>query len=174
MTQGAVTIRAATSPAEIEAVQGLCWAYRDALLDVGQSGRVVVETFYPAPRDADVMSRLSTLHRSPDGAILLALKDNTPVGCGMFHRFDATTCEWKRIFVAPAARDLGTGRALCLALEDLSRRAGYRRVVLDTITSLTAARSLYRDLGFQDIGPYYDAPPASQGHICFYQKDLSE
>ncbi len=39
-----------------------------------------------------------------------------------------------------------------------ARQAGYREMVLDTITSLTQAINLYRKHGFTECAPYYHNP----------------
>lgn len=62
--------------------------------------------------------------------------------------------EIKRLYVAPAARGHGVGRLLIERVIDAGRRAGYRRLLLDTLPSMSAAVGLYRSLGFAPIAPY--------------------
>lgn len=68
-------------------------------------------------------------------------------------------CEMKRLFLLPAARGLGLGRALTEAVVDQARRAGYRELRLDTLASMTAAQALYGKMGFDRIAPYYAPTP---------------
>ncbi len=80
-------------------------------------------------------------------------------GIGALKRFDGTTVELKRMYVAPTARGTGAGRAIANAAVDAARTMGYQRVVLDTDPAMTAAHALYESLGFRFIPPYYDHSP---------------
>ena len=44
------------------------------------------------------------------------------------------------------------------AVMDAAAVGGYRHVLLDTLDDMEAARSLYEELGFQEIPPYYHNP----------------
>jgi ribosomal protein S18 acetylase RimI-like enzyme len=95
----------------------------------------------------------------PDGVILLAEVDGTAVGVVALKPLDEDgVCEMKRLFVRPDRRGRGLGRALGEAVLDAARHRGYDVMRLDTVASMTAARALYRSLGFEERPPYYDNP----------------
>ena len=76
--------------------------------------------------------------------------------------------EVKHLFVSPAGRGRGLGRAL---LDELERRAhdlGADELVLDTNDSLAAAGGLYRSSGYERIEPYNANPNAT----AWYRKAL--
>lgn len=108
----------------------------------------------------------------PDGALLLCTESGVAVGCVAFKRLDESACEMKRMFVPPMARGRGVGRALTDTLLPLAREAGYREMYLDTSVRQTEAIALYRDLGFEEVGPYYDVPEAMLGWLTFFRLDL--
>lgn len=90
----------------------------------------------------------------PDGRILLAVEGDEVAGCIALRKIDEETCEGKRLYVRPAFRGKGAGRALCEAVIGEARKIGYRRMLLDTVESLNKANALYRALGFRGTEPY--------------------
>jgi DNA-binding MarR family transcriptional regulator/RimJ/RimL family protein N-acetyltransferase len=96
----------------------------------------------------------------PDGVFLLARNDGDAVACGGLTRHDPTTAEVKRMWVDPGWRRYGLGRRMLAALEQWARERGYRRVVLDTNSTLTEAISMYERANYRSIERYNDNPYA--------------
>ena len=98
----------------------------------------------------------------PGGQLVLAYVNGELAGCGAMRILAdadyANACEMKRVFVRPAFRGCGLGRALAQRLLDEGRRAGYSAMLLDTLDDMEAARELYASLGFEEIPPYYFNP----------------
>ncbi|MGD2110833.1 MAG: GNAT family N-acetyltransferase [Phycisphaerae bacterium] len=90
----------------------------------------------------------------PRGRLLLAFHDASEAGCVALRAIDESACEMKRLYIRPACRGLGVGRALAAALIDEARKIGYDVMRLDTVPAMTAAIALYESLGFQDIQAY--------------------
>jgi ribosomal protein S18 acetylase RimI-like enzyme len=107
----------------------------------------------------DFAAELSTLpgKYAPPGGQLLIARDahGNAIGCVALRPLDDRCCEMKRLFVAPAGRGLGLGRALASAIVDEAKRLGYAEMRLDTLPSMQAAISLYKELGFVTIDLYY-------------------
>lgn len=118
-------------------------------------------------------SELATLpgpYGSPRGALLLACDGAAPVGCVALRELDADTAELKRLFVRAGARGRGVGRLLAVAAAGAARARSYRSLVLDTLSSMVAARRLYAELGFVDCAPYtYNPLPGAR----FMRLDLA-
>jgi GNAT superfamily N-acetyltransferase len=101
----------------------------------------------------------------PTGQLLLAQLEGQSAGCVALRKLDNDTCEMKRLYVRPDARGRHLGRQLAEAIVTEARRIGYRAIRLDTLSSMVAARALYRSLGFRVIPRYNETPGPGVIHM---------
>lgn len=138
-----ITIVAAESPPDLEAARLLILAHAASLREHPCSDLVRADAeSLPGP------------YAPPRGRLYLARLDGTPAGCVALRPLDAVTGEVKRMFVPPAARKNGIGRALMERLLADAPGLDYRTIRLGTLEEMTAARALYRQLGFAQIKRY--------------------
>jgi ribosomal protein S18 acetylase RimI-like enzyme len=109
---------------------------------------------------AEEVATLPGKYAPPHGQLLIARnRERRAIGCVALRALRyAECCEMKRLFVAPAGRGLGLGRALAEAILAEGARLGYAELRLDTLPSMQDAIGLYRKLGFVSIEAYYAAP----------------
>jgi len=113
----------------------------------------------------DELAGLPGDYAPPRGAILLGGRAGPPgqvLAVVALRPLAPEVCEMKRMYVRPAARGLGLGRALGVAILGEGRRLGYRTMRLDTIDTMTPAIALYESLGFRRIEAYrYNPMPGA-------------
>ena len=110
----------------------------------------------------------AALFTPPAGVFLVAFLDEAPVGCGGVRMLTPIRGEIKHLWMRPAARGSGAGRALLTELEGRAADLGATEIVLDTNERLAAAQSLYRSSGYADVEPYNDNPNATH----WFRKEL--
>jgi GNAT superfamily N-acetyltransferase len=98
----------------------------------------------------------------PEGMFMVGFEeDGRAVCCGGIKRLPDGTCEIKRMYVVPEARDRGVARALLGALEDTARELGYTVARLDTGPRQPKAERMYRKAGYRAIHNFNGNPVAS-------------
>ena len=106
---------------------------------------------------AEELATLPGKYAPPRGRLLLA--GDAPVACIALRPLDEPDVgEVKRLYVRPAARGTGLGRALVETVLSQARAIGYRELRLDTADWMGDALRLYRRLGFRERSPYYHNP----------------
>lgn len=96
----------------------------------------------------------------PYGRLYIAYYNNKAAGCIALRKFENDGCEMKRLFVRPEYRHLKIGKKLVDKIIEDARelKYKYKYMVLDTLSNLHEAVSLYRKSGFQEVEAYYENP----------------
>ena len=124
------------------------------------------------------LGRLSSAYHAnadPKAAYwVVEVADHGIVGGGGYAHLaggDPALCELQKMYLLPAARGLGAGRALIHTCMNAAKTDGYSRMYLETLRSMTAAQALYRSEGFEPLA----APLGTTGHggcDCWFTRDL--
>jgi putative acetyltransferase len=159
MSADPVRIVEATSPEEIDAVRALFGEYAVSLGWDLSAGWI-----------ADEIAALPGPYAPPRGSLMLAHAGEEPAGAlglqpvpvaARIEGVDAEKAgELKRLFVRPAFRGAGVGRALMKRAENEGRLLGYDALVLTTNEEMfPLAQGLYESLGYAEFRPYRDDMP---------------
>ena len=103
--------------------------------------------------------------------VVIAYYGDLPVGCGCYRKFDDTSVEIKRMFVAPGHRGSGLAEIL-KEIETMAKENGFSRAVLETGIRQPEAIALYQKMGYErmeNFGHY----AGSTNNICM-QKALTQ
>jgi GNAT superfamily N-acetyltransferase len=108
--------------------------------------------------DAMLQSDLSDPDKfhPPYGRFYLVRYNGQIAGMGCLKRLDPQVGEVQRMYVSPAFRGKGIGRAIIDRLVADAGAMGYRQLRLESLNFLAEAHSLYHSVGFKDIAPYAD------------------
>jgi len=145
-----VTINPARSDAEIMDVTGLAWAFVALLKERYPERAEQVDEYLRYQRFEEMLANFRDHFTPPAGECMLAKLSEVAVGIVMLKPVDAALCEMNRMYVAPAARGHGIGRALCEALITRALDLGYQEMRLGALHRHVEALPLYQSLGFTE------------------------
>lgn len=100
--------------------------------------------------------------------VVVAYKDDTPVGCGAFKHYEPGTAEIKRMFVPEEYRGLGIATSVLTELEKWAFEDGFTKCILETIKDSDAV-FLYTKNGYSLI-PNYGQYAGIEDSGCFEKK----
>lgn len=139
------SIRAAETERDIAAARALFLAYADSL-DVD----LCFQGF-----DAE-MERFPGEYQPPNGGLFVAEANGEIVGVVGLRPAPDGYVEMKRLYLTDGARGLGLGKQLTETVISRATEMGSQGVVLDTMSSMTAAQDIYRKRGFEEYRPAKD------------------
>ncbi|MFT3740319.1 MAG: GNAT family N-acetyltransferase [Breznakibacter sp.] len=137
--------------------------YLIALLDNDLNGR-----YLSAQAEYDKYNKVDLTD-----TVIVALEENSPVGCGCFKQYGHDTVEIKRMFVVPGYRGKGISKLILGGLEVWAEELGYSKAILETGIKQPEAIGLYEKAGYDRIenyGQYRDLPHS----ICFGKELASD
>jgi len=110
----------------------------------------------------------------PEGRLLLAYEQGRPAGIACLRKIREGMGEVKRMYVRPAFRGMGIGKALLESLIEAARKIGYATLRLDSARFMAAAHAMYRSAGFREIAPYAESeiPAEFQANWIFMELTL--
>lgn len=102
--------------------------------------------------------------------MLVAYKDEVPVGCGAIKHFDSSSAEVKRMFVDQSYRGQGIATKILIQLEQWAREKGYGKCILETGERQVAAVQLYQKSKYKRMHTNYGQYNGIAQSICFEKK----
>lgn len=102
--------------------------------------------------------------------VVLALENDSAIGCGAIAAYDIDTMEIKRMYVSQKARGQRVGENILSELENWSKELGYSKCILFMGSKQPEASKLYQKNKYHPIEKY-DILKDIQDSICL-AKDL--
>lgn len=167
-----VEVRYAQIPDDLESIKKLWFDY----LTWGNNKMQELYGVHPHNPKEAVEQDIQQISKfqPPYGQLIIAVYEDKICGLGSLKRINSEIGEIKRMFVDPTFRRIGAGRAILEGLLVESKKAGYKKVRLDSPKFMEAAHSLYRSFGFKDITVYpeVEIPEEFRQYLLFMELDL--
>ena len=164
-------IRSAQRPRDKKTIERLWLSY----LEWGNREMQARHGAHPhSPREAVAQDMIAIAKfPAPDGCIILACMQGKARGIGCLRRIGPAVGEIERMYVDPAYRRIGAGRAILQRLRATAARSGYAHIRLES-HFMTAAHGLCRSLGFTDIEPNAESEiqDSFEPYMVFMERDV--
>lgn len=155
------------------------WEIIEASTDEQYKAAVGLFNEYIASLDFDLnfqnvdheLTILPTMYGPPTGRLFLVQSEGAFVGCAALRRIENdTTCELKRMYLRPACRGLGIGKAIMEKSIECARDLGYTVMKLDTIGyKMPWAVKLYESYDFRETIPYNHNPHEG---VLYFEREI--
>ncbi|CAN5510221.1 hypothetical protein BH09BAC4_BH09BAC4_11460 [soil metagenome] len=171
---GRVKTRTVVIPDDLEAVKKLWFDYLVWGNDNMQE-RYGVHPHNPQEAVEQDIQQIGKF-QPPYGQLILAIYEGEVYGLGSLKSITPEIGELKRMFVDPASRRIGAGRAILEGLLLEAKKVGYKKIRLDSPKFMEAAHALYRRVGFRDIDAYpeMEIPAEFKDCLLFMELDLTD
>lgn len=103
---------------------------------------------------AEELKTIDKQYNKPEGTLLLAYNEMNAIGCVALRKWDNVTAELKRMFVLKEYQGQKIGQKLLVRVLEIAQTLNYRKVKLDTLSTMEGALKLYRSYGFYEIPSY--------------------
>lgn len=123
-----------------------------------------------------VASMVEKLCSGPNGIYYLLELEGVVIGMGALHQVRKNIGEIKRMYIRPAYRVKGYGKALLQQLLQKAKEFGYHSIYLESGPFMTTAHHLYRSVGFVERNEYpeTEVPPQLRSKWLYMEKGLND
>lgn len=166
MTESSIAVTTVDSERDRQVLRGLLVEFHEWMTDNAS------DSYDPW---AELTEDVRSLERDAEAWAWLSWFEAAPAGCVLLYGITGELAEFKRLWVRPAHRGEGLGRALTRTVIDEARNRGYETLGLTTPPWGVAAHALYESMGFERTRPYPETRLPEQYHddAIFMQFDLS-
>ncbi len=138
---------------------------REAVIALHLTGRQDHPGYLISPDEDDLLTIEDVYLKA--GEFLVGLEAGRVVAMGAIRPTEPSgTAEVVRVRVAEGSRRKGYARKIMADLEARARELGYRRLHLDTGVDMGPAQSLYKSLGYTELGQGMNG----SYQVVFYEK----
>jgi putative acetyltransferase len=139
---------------DVEAVRPLVWTV------LGEHG------FVPDPMTTDAdLADIEACYLRPGGSFDVLLNQaGEVVGTVGLYPLGEGRCELRKMYLVAAYRGRGLGKRLLHHALNRARQLGFRRVDLETASSLVVAGQLYESFGFRPFVPDHMSPRCDRAY----------
>ncbi len=115
------------------------------------------------------LETIKNMYSSPLGSIILCKNKKNFIACIAIRPKGDLIAEFKRMYVKPNYQRNKIGETLLALSLAFAKNAGYKKVRLDTLNTMTPAMNLYEKNGFYKIEAYYFNPEPT---AVYFEKTL--